>query len=133
MRWVYAIGFIDDRFLMVHNPKRNGWEMPGGKVEEGEDPKDACVREFREEAGIQFQPVGCMDFEGGLVYVGEVADDGGKGEMGWRLFKDLPSDLAFPLVEYQAQLRWAREAISRHRSELRTEAGRSSAMESRIK
>ena len=52
MRWVYAIGFKGDRFLMVNNPKRGGWEMPGGKVEEGEDPKDASVREFREEAGV---------------------------------------------------------------------------------
>lgn len=28
------------------------WELPGGKVEEGEDPIQACVREIIEELGV---------------------------------------------------------------------------------
>jgi 8-oxo-dGTP diphosphatase len=133
MRWVYAIGFKGDRFLMVDNLKRGGWEMPGGKVEEAEEPKDAAVREFREEAGVLFLPVGCMDYEGGLVFAGEVINDHGEGEMKWRLFKDLPQKLAFPAVEYEAQLGWARDVIDKHRSEPRTGPRRTPTPKSRIK
>ena len=28
------------------------WEFPGGKIQEGENPADACVREIMEETGV---------------------------------------------------------------------------------
>jgi 8-oxo-dGTP diphosphatase len=32
-----------------------GWELPGGKVERGEDPRNALHREIREELGVDIE------------------------------------------------------------------------------
>jgi 8-oxo-dGTP diphosphatase len=42
---------IDRRKAGTH--LAGAWEFPGGKVEPGEDPKDALARELREELGIE--------------------------------------------------------------------------------
>ncbi|WP_397448166.1 NUDIX hydrolase [Pseudomonas sp. NA-150] len=41
----------DDRILYVRKPKSK-WTLPGGKIEIGETPFEAAVRELEEETGL---------------------------------------------------------------------------------
>ena len=51
-----ALVDIDGRVLLAQRPEGKAmaglWEFPGGKVEEGETPEAALIRELREELGI---------------------------------------------------------------------------------
>lgn len=40
-----------DRVLMVFDRFRQGWELPGGRIEKGESPRQAAARELLEESG----------------------------------------------------------------------------------
>lgn len=46
--------FLDehDGVLLVKPCYKPGWEIPGGYVEAGESPLDACLREVKEELGV---------------------------------------------------------------------------------
>ena len=39
---------------------KDGWEFPGGKIEDGESPEDAIVREIREELGADIRVTGFL-------------------------------------------------------------------------
>jgi len=49
--------FVDDadRVMLVKPTYKNFWDIPGGYVEPGESPAEACIREVREELGIEPQ------------------------------------------------------------------------------
>jgi len=55
-RVVAALIWKDKRILICqrtrHQPMPLKWEFPGGKIEEGEQPRDALRRELDEELGI---------------------------------------------------------------------------------
>ncbi|MEI6795839.1 MAG: NUDIX hydrolase [Methanomassiliicoccales archaeon] len=116
MRWAYAIAFEGNRFLMVWNPKRIGWEMPGGHVEEGESGEEAVIREFREECGQEFLPLAAKHYQGGAVFAGKLQVTGGSGEMRWELFEELPRELSFIEAEYVEEIRWGRRTLELNRN-----------------
>lgn len=55
-----TVYIMDDQkcFLMLHNRKLNKWVAPGGKVDRGETPDHAAVRECLEETGINIDLLG---------------------------------------------------------------------------
>lgn len=40
---------------------KDGWEFPGGKIEPGETPEEAIVREIKEELEAEIEPVRLID------------------------------------------------------------------------
>ena len=56
-RVVAALVFKDEKILVCQRTRYQTmplkWEFPGGKIEEGEQPRDALRRELEEELGIE--------------------------------------------------------------------------------
>jgi mutator protein MutT len=57
---VKGVAVLDGKVLLLEN-ERDEWELPGGKLEVGEDPADCVVREISEEAGWQVAAGSLLD------------------------------------------------------------------------
>jgi 8-oxo-dGTP pyrophosphatase MutT (NUDIX family)/biotin operon repressor len=113
---VAVAAVLDDqsRVLMLWRyrfvPQQFGWELPGGIVDEGEDPSQTALREVEEETGwrpkslervVTYQPmVGMVDapheiFVGhGAEKVGEPTDPEEAGHIEWVPLADVPGLMA---------------------------------------
>ena len=109
-KFAYVIAFSDDKFIMVRHKER-AWEMPGGRLQKGEEYEQAAVREFFEETGMTVEIIGRVPESRsyGRVFVGLVrarllpkAPDLKIAEV--REFSQLPGELSFPEVEYRKML-----------------------------
>lgn len=109
--FVYVIAFKDGKFIMVRHKARK-WEMPGGRLMEGENHEQAATREFFEETGMSLELVARVRAkvpDGGKVYAGIAREALVKKPVDRQIvdvreFEELPSQLSFPLVEYQTML-----------------------------
>jgi 8-oxo-dGTP diphosphatase len=91
------------------------WEFPGGKIEDGEQPRDALRRELEEELGIHARignEIARLQHtypNGGMVELRFFVVREYEGEMENRIFRDLqwvaPKDLAaYDFLEADASL-----------------------------
>ncbi|NLN71478.1 MAG: fibrillarin-like rRNA/tRNA 2'-O-methyltransferase [Thermoplasmatales archaeon] len=112
-RTVYTVAMDESGFLMVYNEKRNGWEMPGGKIEPGETPEEAAERECFEESGYRVAVAECRDMGYCDVCACRILGKEQEGEMTPRMFSQLPADLAFNEDEYAEVLSWATSVLKR--------------------
>lgn len=59
------IVFNNNKILTVergYGEFKDKWEFPGGKLEEGETPKDAIIREIKEEMNADIDPIADLGF-----------------------------------------------------------------------
>lgn len=57
---IKGVLFVHGKVLLVRNDRAE-WELPGGRLEIGETPEHALVREFDEELSIRVEPIRIID------------------------------------------------------------------------
>jgi 8-oxo-dGTP pyrophosphatase MutT (NUDIX family) len=57
---VKGVLLIDGAVVLLKN-ERDEWELPGGRLEAGEDPATCVMREIQEELGLDVKVVGIVD------------------------------------------------------------------------
>lgn len=102
----------DDHVLLVRravNPEQGKWALPAGYIDYGEDPREAAVREVREETGLEIEITQLLAVEGApskfgasivIIFAGTVLNGTARpcddaAEILWFAAGDPLPDLAF--------------------------------------
>lgn len=111
------LGFVviasryDGRWVLVRHRERSTYEIPGGHIEQGEEPVRAAERELFEETGASdyaLSFIGCYSVEkdgkigGGYLYLADITAFSGPPAYETaerRLFNTLPSNLTYPDIQ----------------------------------
>ncbi len=61
-----AVIMKDNMVLLVRDPREKGeeiWELPGGRLDDGEEPRAGLARELREELGVEIEVLEVIHIE----------------------------------------------------------------------
>ncbi len=101
------------RILLINRAKEpdlGKWAIPGGRIEENETAEECLKREFKEETGLDVEPVKLIGIYSdpkrdprkiiGAAYIvkrigGEIKAGDDAGEAKWFGIEELPAELAF--------------------------------------
>jgi predicted NUDIX family NTP pyrophosphohydrolase len=80
------------------NKDAGAWSIPKGEFEPSESPRDAAIREFKEETGIDEVSKLLLYFPQVLLYLGEITQKSGKKVVAWAFNHNFTGEIKSNLV-----------------------------------